>query len=400
MNTLRLSGIRSVLGIDLDENGLRAVELRSRGGLLNKYHSEYEVVNAFSVEFEKALTSEEKGNRLARELQERKIKTRFCVSSINSTTARTVTAEIPSDVPVASPEDVETWIREKYEKFIRVPIQLSELAFAYEILPSADSQPRRCKISFVRESERQEYTSLFAAARLHLLNLGLSDSNPSNDPIIQSLCPRGYEGNPSVALAIMGFLPELGSMDFLPEIERKKTTEEKDKSLFYRVVLALGVVLFVLLGLQFGLNTYFQRESDKTDEQLLQVGPVYSEVTTLGKQVSALKSELTGGGGKRSSVAKVLHDIAESTPKGVWLYKLDVTHSEIDLFGYAKSNELAASYLGLLQKNRQFSNVQVIRVGTPTESESVSFENSGIKSVTTFELKMKHIQSNAGGTVK
>ena len=195
-------------------------------------------------------------------------------------------------------------------------------------------------------------------------------------------------------------MPELNSTDFLNETEKKETTEERDKSLFYRTVLALGVVLFILLGIQFGLNTYFQSRSDKIDEQLLQVGPVYSEVTNLGRQVSALRSELNGSGGNRSDVAKVLHDIAEATPDGVWLYKLNITQNEIDLFGYARSNELAASYLGLLQKNRQFSNVQVVRVGAPTESESVSFENSGIKSVTTFELKMKPVPRITEGVTK
>ncbi len=394
INTLQLAGVNDILGIDQSDNSLDIAELKSRAGLFNKYHSKYEVVNTFSIEFEKVLTSEEKGKRLAKELQERGIKTRFCVSSISSAAARTVVTEVPSDV-----EDIETWIKENCEKFVRVPIPFKNLAFSHEILPSTDAQPRRCKISFVRETERKDYISLFSNAGLHLLSLGLN-RDLSEDQIITSLCPEGYSGNHAVELAIRGFVPELNSTDFLNETEKKETTEERDKSLFYRTVLALGVVLFILLGIQFGLNTYFQSRSDKIDEQLLQVGPVYSEVTNLGRQVSALRSELNGSGGNRSDVAKVLHDIAEATPDGVWLYKLNITQNEIDLFGYARSNELAASYLGLLQKNRQFSNVQVVRVGAPTESESVSFENSGIKSVTTFELKMKPVPRITEGVTK
>ncbi|MFZ1080927.1 MAG: PilN domain-containing protein [Candidatus Kryptoniota bacterium] len=396
INFLWLSGIRNILGIDFaadaaggGENYLRVAELRSYGGILNKFRSRYKVANKFTVEFENGQSAEEKGQRLTKELKERGIKTRFCVSSISSTTARTVTAEIPSDVG-----DVGTWIRENYEKFIRVPVPLRELAFAYEMLPSVDDS-RRCEISFVRETERQECISLFSAAGLHLLNLGLCNDIPSDDPVITALCPAGYSGNLAVGLALKGFLPEISSMDFRAEAEKKKTGEEKEKTLFNRTALVLGAVLFLLLAAQFGLNSYLQSASDKIDERLMEVGPVYSEVSALQRQVSALRSELNGDGGtsRRSNVSKVLHDIAKATPEGIWLYKLDIARGNsggevIDLFGYARSNQDAASYLGALQEDKRFSNVQVIRVGAPTQSEAVSFDNTGIKSVTTFELKM------------
>lgn len=406
INTLRLSGIRNILGIVFEEDCLRVAELRSCGGIFNKFRSKYEVVNACTIDFERGLSLEEKGQRLARELKERGIKTRFCVSSINSTTARTVTAEIPSDV-----EDIETWISENYEKLIRVPVPPRELAFAYAMLPPT-GESRCCDISFVREAERQEHISLFSYAGLSLLNLGLANDKRTDDPVVAAICPSGYSGNQAVELALRGFLSEISSVDFRSEVEKKKTTEEKDKTLFVRTTLALGALIFVLLAGQFGLNSYLQNESDNIDERLLQIGPVYSEVAALNRQVGALRSELNGdaGANHRSNVAKVLHDIAESTPNGVWLYRLDITQSDpkseaISLFGYARTNELAASYLGALQEDRRFSNVQVIRVGAPTESEAVSFDNSKIKTLVssglvTFELKMKSVHGGIEGTGK
>jgi len=389
VNTLCLSGIRTILGMDFREDFLNVTEARSYGRIFNKYRSKYKVINSFTVEFEKGLSSEEKGKRLAEELRKRGIKTRFCVSAISSTTARTVTAEIPPDV-----EDIEAWINENYDKLVRVPIPMRELAFAYEIVPATDTQTRHCRISFTREAERREYISFFSAAGLYLLSLGLSGGGPADDPVISALCPEGYSGNPAVELAIKGFLPELKSMDFLAEAEKRRTSEEKDKSLFYQAALGLGALLILLLGLQFGLNSYLQSVSDRVDERLLQVGPVYSEVTALNKQVSELRSELNGSGGNRSNVAKVLHDIAEATPNGVWLYKLDINWSDVgsgavDLFGYARTSDLAASYLGSLQQDKRFSNVQVVRMGAPTESEAVSLGNRGIRSIATFELKMR-----------
>jgi len=389
INALKLSGISNVLGVDLSQDNLNLVEIRSHGGILNKFHSKYKVANSFTVEFEKGLPSEEKGKLLAEELKKRGIKTRFCVSAIPSTAARTVTAEIPPDV-----EDIEAWISENCDKLVRVPIPLKELAFSYEIVPATDTQTRHCRISFTREAERKEYISVFSAAGLHLLSLGLSSGTPSGDPLVSALCPEGYTGDPAAELAIKGFLPELRSLDFLIESEKKKTSEEKDKSLFYRAALGLGALLLLLLGVQFGLNTYLQSVSDKVDERLLQVGPVYSEVAALSKQVGELGSELNDSGGNRSDAARVLHDIAEATPNGVWLYKLDIDWSDagrgvVDLFGFARTNDLAASYLGSLQQDKRFSNVQVVRIGAPSEAEAVSFANRGIRTIVTFELKMR-----------
>lgn len=389
INTLKLSGIKAILGIDVCEDGISLVELKCSGSVFNKFQTRYKVVSSSVIEFDQEYTAEEKGQRLASELKDREVRTRFCSAGIRSDTARTIVVDVPTDV-----EDIKTWIAENHERFIRVPIPLSELAFSYE-LSVQEGQSRRCKISFIRETERKEFVSLIATAGLYLLSLGLVDDQPFNDPVVNALIPEGYSGNRAVEIAMNGFLPELSSMDFLRVEERKKAVQQKDKSLFQRSAIVSGVVLFFLLALQAGLDSYLQNESSKVDERLLEIGPVYSQVNQLERRVGALRSELKGVGftEHRSNVSKVLHDLADVIPDRVWLYKLDIAEDDsgiktINLLGYARDNQRAATCLDALQADKHFTNVQVIRMGAPTQVEAASFINDSMHSFVTFELRL------------
>jgi Tfp pilus assembly protein PilN len=461
LNILKISGIDAVLGLDLFKNRVRAVELKSRGGILNRFWSTYVPAHYFTLDFSENMSASDRGRLLAEELKKNGIGTRFCVSAIRSSNTRIVTAEIPNEA-----EDIQAWVAENYEKLVRVPVPLKDLAFSYDA-SSVEQDMVRCEIAFVRAADRDEIVELLNSAGLHLLNLGLGVRNSEaaflvgsgdfkeenrafvfagEDEVVGRIYRAGKQGpwkryqresvieelnssegeldeivisgpnaeevqgekvrilsplglSPEYALAaglaIRGFLPEIGLFDFCPETVVTKSTEEKDKSLLKSTALVLGALLFVLLGLQFGVQLYLQRVSDSLDHKLSDVGPVYSQVNALERQVQELRTELNGNSEveRRSEVARVLNEIAEATPKGVWLYGLTCTkegraEESVDLTGYAETSEKAASYLGALQSNPRFSGVQVVRVGVPTETELASFGSNKMQSFTTFEVKL------------
>lgn len=158
----------------------------------------------------------------------------------------------------------------------------------------------------------------------------------------------------------------------------------------------MGAILIVLVGIQFGLQTYVKDASARLDNKLASIGPVYSQAKELEKEVDALKLQFSGEDAvrERPSVARVLHEIAASTPIGVWLYKLNYSHTDsttatVSIWGYSRTNEDAADYLSGLQTCRFFYGVNVIRVGAPTQLELASFASTEQKSFVTFEVKLK-----------
>lgn len=483
LNMLKLSGITSVLGIDLYKDRVRVVEVRSRGGILNRFKAAYVTGKHFEIDLPENASSAERGRLLAEELKKKGIKTRFCVSSVRSLNSREVTADIPiDDREGSSRDDIESWIRENYQKLIRVPVPLKELAFDFQILSeSIDSV--RCEIAFVRASDRDNLIELAESAGLHLILLtmgtrssefafltsGETDSSRSHafifadeDGYSCTLYPwqtadggsertkrrtyRGCEANevlmsltkdlgqaddvsvsgPAASgfdrtsvrvfdpfglspeyvlpagLAVQGFVAAssfsgyVQGIDLRPENVRTKALEERDKSLFRIGTLAMGFILLVLLGVRFGLQSYVRDASARLNARLESIGPIYTQVKMLKKQVDALQAEVNGrnASGQSSAIAKTLHEIAASVPENVWLYKIvcsndPTTPESVDLMGYSRTNSDAANYLADLQTNPKFTDVRVVRVGAPTQLETASFVTSTLKSFVTFEVKLK-----------
>ena len=482
LNMLKLSGITSVLGIDLYKDRVRVVEVRSRGGILNRFKAAYVSGKHFELDCPADASAAERGSLLAEELKKNGIKTRFCVSSVRSLNSREVTADIPiDDRDGSSRDDIESWIRENYQKLIRVPVPLKELAFDFQIL-SENIDSVRCEISFVRASDRDNVVEVLQSAGLQplLLSIGSHSSefafltsgesgesrsrafifadedgcscafypglgSESRSDQVKRKTYRGCDVNEVLAslekdlgqaeevfvsgpaaagldqasvrvfsplglypeyvlpagLAVQGFVAAssfsgyVQGIDLRPENVKAKALEERDKSLFWIGTLAMGFILLVLLGVQFGLQSYVGNVSARLDARLESIGPVYTQVKMLKKQVDALRAEVNGrsASGHSSSIAKTLHTIAASVPKNVWLYKLvcsdDPTLPEsVDIFGYSRTNSDAADYLADLQTNPKFTDVRVVRVGSPTQLEAASFVTSALKSFVTFEVKL------------
>lgn len=466
INTLKLSGTGRILGIDVYKDKARVVELKVLGGTLNKYRANYRAVNYFTTDFPTRASIAERGELLAGELKRRGVKTRFCVSAIRSGNSRSVIADIPRDgpdEPGMAAGEIRNWIRENYEKLIRVPVPLKEVSFDFDVV-SIGPDSIRCEVAFVRISERDEVMELLTNAGLHLINLGLgvrdceltaqvadpnfaledgvlifagqdeldctvydhrvavsrkrlqvkpldeagevtaqSRQNLVTGPRAEMLKDSHFdlftpfnllpEYALAAGLAIRGFLPDLGAFDFRSEGSKAKSLEERDRRLFKMSAVFLGSVLFALLAGRFGIQTYLEGANARLEARLSRNGPVYTQVMTLESQVSALRNELDGQAGiqHRSNVAMVIHDIAENTPNGVWLYRLVSNYGNggeayVNLYGYAETNGEAASYLGELQMSPTFANVQVIRVGAPRQSEQALF--NGKTFFVTFEVKL------------
>ncbi len=483
INLLRISGIHSLLGIDLYKNRVRVVEVKTHGGILNKFTAKHGASRHITVDFPGNMSAAERGNLLSEALKKNGIKTRFSVSTVRSSNSRVVTADMPIvAADTISKEEIENWIRENYQKLVRVPIPLKDLSFDFQII-SQTTESIRIEVAFVRTSDRDEILDLLQSAGLHVLFLTIgsrstelgflstnnispaedftfvfagedgvtstvyhrhddSDSresiqrtshrNSSLKDIMISMAKGSVEigsifisgpgatehvpppatvweplGLPpeyalAVGLAVQGFLfasPISGSeqlIDFLPEKAKASSLEQFDKALFKVALITMGTILFVLLGLQSGLQTYVKNDSARLDRKLQKVGPVYAQVRGLQRQVDALKLELSGDDAvrQRPSVARALHEIAASTPKGVWLYKLiyshpDTTGTNVDIWGYSRSNEDAADFLSGLQTSRFFYGVRVVRVGAPTQLELASFASTEQKSFVTFEVDLK-----------
>lgn len=171
LNHLRLSGINSLLGIDLYRNRVRVTEIKTRGGVLNKFTAKYIPTHHFTLDFPENMSAADRGNLLAETLKNSSIKTRFSISAVRSSNSRLVTADIPTEgQETYSKDEIETWIRENYQKLIRVPIPIKDLAYDFQII-SRTLDSVRIEVAFVRASDRDEILDLLHSAGLQVLLL-------------------------------------------------------------------------------------------------------------------------------------------------------------------------------------------------------------------------------------
>ena len=132
----------------------------------------------------------------------------------------------------------------------------------------------------------------------------------------------------------------------------------------------------ILLGMQMMVMYYFEHSADQLDNQLVSSNAKYTDVFKLEHQVDALEGKLDGNAPalKGTTVAKTFHTLAAEIPDGVWLYKASCNESEghqfiVHVLGFAKSNELVTLLLKQFQQSHEFTNVNLVRSGLPTESE-------------------------------
>ena len=163
----RFSGIHRILGVDLTPLGAHVVLLRRRGNWFNKYNSHFSVDKTFSVDFPERTPPLEKAHKLREKLLAERIKTKYAVSAIRSSSFKCVNATVAS-----STENISEWIKEHHERLLKLPVPLDTLKYDYEIL-DADEEETRLEITFVRKSDVDEVVQLFNDVGLGLLALGV-----------------------------------------------------------------------------------------------------------------------------------------------------------------------------------------------------------------------------------
>lgn len=384
INLQKIAGLKTLIGLDINEQRVRAVELKILGGTVDKFNSRFTVSKYLTYDIVEGSSFESSAGAIKEELKRRGMRSHYAVAAIETGKVKVVRAEVPSDIT-----NFDEWLQDNFDKLVRIPVPFQELAYQYETVKARPSNDN-VEIAFVRTSDVDSIIQVVKSMGLDLIALSagvrdcitplfLSDSyklegrvsfvfggegyaamfdiedgrvvgsyssrSVADLPVreggntllagevLGSGCSRfspfGIPGEYALAagLAVRGFLPELQSAEFLPSSEKLAVMERLSKRLFQRVVLACGGILLVALLIQSIFTMYVDHAENKVDARLLQSGASWSEVTVLEKQNARLKNELAmiEADSARSNVAKLLHDIVRIVPEGVWLYKMVLT---------------------------------------------------------------------------
>ncbi len=384
MNLQKLAGLRSIIGLEITERHVRAVELKILGGNLDKFYSRFTAAKYLTFDIAGGLSVESSSAALKEELKRRGMRSHYAVAALHAGKVKTVRAEVPADV-----SDIGEWVQDNFEKLVRIPVPLDELAYRYEILQTGSAYST-IEFFFVRNLEIESTIQFLKSLNLDpiALSVGVRDSaNPllftdqygregrlsfvfdgddgaamfdledgritgSYSAPSAAELPAGERGNVLFAgaegmngcspfmpfgisgeytlaagLAVRGFLPELHPTDFLPSAEKRTVMERLSKGLFQRVVLACGGVLLAILLLQSIFTVFAGKMESEIDSEVLQLGTGSFELAILEKQNASMRNELAviESDSARTNVASMLYNIAKITPEEVWLYKITLT---------------------------------------------------------------------------
>ncbi len=163
-----------MLGVDLSEHRVRVVELERHGNPFNKFKSNFRVSNSFSLEIESNGSLQKLVEELKKVIQEKRIKTKYAVSSIQSTGIKSLITQLP-----ANTANIHEWVKEHCERLLKMPVLPRDFSFGCEVL-SRDESSISVEITFVRNSDLDECKSFFKNAGLVLIGLGAGIRDAQN----------------------------------------------------------------------------------------------------------------------------------------------------------------------------------------------------------------------------
>lgn len=144
------------------------------------------------------------------------------------------------------------------------------------------------------------------------------------------------------------------------------------RTLSQRVALASGAVILVLLLLEAAASLYVDSLSSELDESSRSARAANEEVRRLETEVTKLEGRLdvVRVGSERTQLARTLHDIARTLPRGIRLTELEVRESNggriaFQTEGEVLSHERLASYLAVLDTADFCKNVGLASSGSP-----------------------------------
>src|SRR5258707_5591551 len=158
----RLAGVRHVLGVDLTDARALIVELERGGNPWNRFRPKFTVKKSFTIDFDSSTSVAERAKILRACISKQNITTSFAVTSIQSLGIKILTTTIPSDAA-----NIDEWIKEHFEKLIKLPLSSDQISYQYEILNSSASGTV-ADITFLRNSDIEQCKQLFLQAALQL----------------------------------------------------------------------------------------------------------------------------------------------------------------------------------------------------------------------------------------
>jgi hypothetical protein len=170
----RLSGVNSILGIDISDKQVHIVEVKRRGGVFNKYSGRFEVHKFIKEEFPDGISAGDREGFLRDLLAKHKVSGKYAVSAIQSGGVKLTTATVASSVT-----NIDQWIRENHDSILRLNLSLNQVSFAYELRDRNESGSV-VEIAFVRNSELEEHRKLFEAMGVELIALGAGTRDALN----------------------------------------------------------------------------------------------------------------------------------------------------------------------------------------------------------------------------
>jgi Tfp pilus assembly protein PilN len=355
----QLAGLSRILEIRLGESELHVTEL-SVGPLLRKAGlTERKEWWSESLALPPDASSDAAGEALAGLLKDKTSKARRARIVLRAQAIRTLRADLPEgDVRITE------WIEDHAETLLQLPVTSGSMAFDFRRIGEVEGTTA-IEIAFARAAEIENALALCRAA-------GLSTES------VSAACESEPHASP---------------FEFL----KGKPCEEAEthlwRSLFQRAALASGMVVLVLLLLQFGFAMYVESRTAEATESSLEIESSARDVAARDAQVRSLEEQLASvrAGAHRSQIARSLHDLASSVTPGVRFHELDITSpvtgaQVFTVKGSAGAHDHLAAWLAALDSVHYVRGVQLMRSGRPEERsgyESAIPRGGGIG----FEIK-------------
>jgi len=429
---LRTAGVGSVLGLDITAERAFFVELGRTGSLLNRYRSEFRPLKSFSLRFQPE--PPDRAPMIREALQANNIETRLVAVTLRPSSVKTVTVDIPAGVtdvrlwvqengekllrlPIAPGTvdfEIESLPMEGEKRRVRIHfVRVDELTRLRQTI--AESGLVACCIGVgVRDlanllllTGQDEDKVLFSEASMATVltfenesvsermvpvsgleaELGSVNPEPTRhvwvageleafEPAQHARPLRYYDFQPmfslATGLATRAWLPELGAVDFRSTDEKEKATAWVLRRALTRVVKVCGLVLMILLGLEYAASALLQSEWDRIENELSASSRAHSAIRQLEQEISDLKGSLEGSApeAERTHAAHILHGIGEVVPDRVLANRVVVEQGQtrsVVFNGTAGSAEDITALLKSMQKI--FDDARLVRTGSETRSE-------------------------------
>lgn len=418
VDLLTLSGVKSVIGIDVNEQRVRLVELRRQLTLGAKLR--FTATHTLTVETGGA---KHRAQSVRAALEEHGIKSNYAVSTV-----RQGVKLIQTVMPVSSSE-VEEWLSEHAMSLLKLPVSPSELTISAEVLEET-TDGCRVEVAFVRTSEIDRMKEFVAATGLELLSLriGIKDLLSeidgdgtviwSDSGVMSGIARKQgvrqkeerftdiaaipdralFAGDPPPGISADRLLRPFGldTSYALPGVLARRGFDAATfdngisdvlwKKAFQRVALTVSTALLILLLLPTLVSLAVGMRQDSLTE---------SPTALLLEEVELLEEQLAGLNGRldaekatkgRTQIAQALQQIAFTLPDSLYLTEMKVgsesgNRATLDITGETLNRDAVTGFLRTLEENPVCESVQLLALGGDRGQKASRAERTG------FELR-------------